>query len=500
MYCESVHVRIRSFDREEHSALLTLRIAPTNPGNRTTNWLPPPNPYSSHYPAPQPYHGTGLKIELFSESDMFFYFSALLSDSDYQQMKQEQKLLVEFSQFPAMIRELLSNRQMVPALQIDPSGDSVLSIVESNQFRELTHISLKLKRGNDDSVKSYLADRLGQFRNRMESLEDQNNALREELRRAQIERDSFLREMDSNLHSVRSQYQSEIALLKEDHTRELRKIHSSVSNECDTECRKFSDSLRAVEDKLRETERRFDETRLCLVSSESECAAARRRIQALEHEMDTSKEILNKSINESRDYLNKNFELEKKIAEIGIETVTLREKLKRASDRDDDTNQIRQLQAALCDRDTSLEKLKSKVKEQKQLLVKTQEALIKQEQVVLDLQSRLEKFTAISTENETVKSQLIEANKLLESNAQVIAYLNKKLNDRTDYTMFGGIGSVATAPTPSPISTPVIPEYPTRSSSMVEPATAQPTMQRKPPVAVKFTPRCNGQSPPLIKP
>ena len=426
---------------------------------------------------------------------MFFYFSTMLSDTDYQQIKMEQKLLVEFSQFPGMIRELLSNRQMVPALQVDPSGDAILSIVEANQFRELTHISLKMKRGNDDSVKTYLADRLGQFRQRMDTLEDQNNVLREELRRAQIERDSLLRDMDSNIHSVRSQYQSEIALLKEDHTREMRKMHSSVSNECDSECRKFSDSLRAVEDKLRETERRFDETRLCLVTSESECAAARRRIQALEHEVDTSKDILNKSINESRDYLNKNFELEKKMAEIGVETVTLREKLKRASERDNDDNyqvQIRQLQSALSDRDASVEKLKAKLKDQKQLLAKTQEALLKQEHVVIELQAKLDQAASNTTANETLKSQLMEANKLLESNAQVIAYLNKKLSER-DYSLFNGV-------TPSPISTPLIPEYPTRSANLgVEPTPVQP-VSRKAPATVKFTPRSNGQSPPLIKP
>ena len=424
---------------------------------------------------------------------MFFYFSALISDADYQQLKTDQKLLVDFSQFPAMIRELLGSRSMVPALQIDPSGDAVLSVVEANQFRELTHIALKLKRGNDDSVKTYLADRLGQFRHRMETLEDQNNALREEVRRAQFERDSILRDMDSNAHSVRSQFQSEIALLKEDHTRELRMMHSSVSNECDTECKKFSDSLRAVEDKLRDTERKFDETRLCLVASESECAAAQRRIKSLEHEVDTGKDILNKSINESRDYLNKNFDLEKRLAEIGVETITLREKLKRANDDD----QIRLLQASLVDRDSLLEKTKGKLKEHKMMLSKTQEALLKQEQVVIELQTKIDQGKNRDVEIDNLKSQLTEAQKLLESNSQVITYLNKKLNDR-DHSLFGSINPTVQ------ISTPTIPEYPSRAALMA----AQPFVEkqqtggpRKPPTSVKFTPRCNnGQSPPLIKP
>ena len=479
--------------------LLTLRIASTNsfPTKTSTLWLPPATTTPVLH---------GIKIEMFSESDMFFYFSNVVSDTDYQQIKLEQKLLVDFAHFPAMIRELLANKCMVPALQIEPSGDAMLSIVESNQFRELTHIALKTKRGNDDSVKTYLADRLCQFRHRMESLEDQNSSLREDLRRFQIERDSVLRDMDSSVHSMRSQYQSEIALLKEDHSRELRKMHSSVSNECDSECRKFSDSLRLMEEKLRETERKFDETRLCLVSSQSEHASAQRRIMALENEVDTSREILNKSINESREYLNKNFDLEKRMAEIGIEAISLREKLKRASDREDEEVRINKLKNELKERDDENEKLRMKLKELKTVTTKSNEALLKQEQVVIALQSKLEEVNSQQLESEQMRQKLLEANKLLESNAQVIAYLNKKLNDR-DYSFFGAI-PVAT---PSPISsTPpsIPPDFPTRSNvallstttATAEPVVKKPSASIFSSSAVKFTPRCNSQSAPLIKP
>lgn len=41
-------------------------------------------------------------------------------------------------------------------------GLSVFSVVETNPFKELTHLSLKFRAGNDAAIKTYLAARLRQ--------------------------------------------------------------------------------------------------------------------------------------------------------------------------------------------------------------------------------------------------------------------------------------------------------------------------------------------------
>lgn len=43
-----------------------------------------------------------------------------------------------------------------------PGAPSLLSMVETNHFKQLTHIQLKLTAGNDTTVKRYLAARLSQ--------------------------------------------------------------------------------------------------------------------------------------------------------------------------------------------------------------------------------------------------------------------------------------------------------------------------------------------------
>ena len=53
------------------------------------------------------------------------------------------------------------------------SACSTFSLVETNYFKELTHLSLKLRAGNDAAVKAYLAARLRQLRGERAALSSQ---------------------------------------------------------------------------------------------------------------------------------------------------------------------------------------------------------------------------------------------------------------------------------------------------------------------------------------
>lgn len=44
------------------------------------------------------------------------------------------------------------------------TGDSTFSIVETNQFKHLSHLSLCFRQGNDTVIKSYLAARLAEYK------------------------------------------------------------------------------------------------------------------------------------------------------------------------------------------------------------------------------------------------------------------------------------------------------------------------------------------------
>lgn len=119
-----------------------------------------------------------------------------VGENDFHVLKRDQALLVEFAVFPSKLIELmqlcLSNQSSELNLHsedMDPDGAALgptrrhrhdstaissfmakldtgngnFSIVESNNFKLLTHICLQLRPGNDAAIKNYLASRLFTF-------------------------------------------------------------------------------------------------------------------------------------------------------------------------------------------------------------------------------------------------------------------------------------------------------------------------------------------------
>ena len=518
MLSETLDVRIKTVDREEYLASLTLKISGvTVNGNLAGN-------SRLLSPAALPVPSNGILVELISDSDLFLYFSLRLSESDFYALKMEQRLLVDFAQFPNMVKQLVGGRAMSAVLAVDGLGEGVLSLVEANQFRELVHLSLRLRSGNDESIKTYLATRLNQYKSASASLETTCAQLTDELKRVSLEKlklDSELAkarsDSDSFSYSVQSRYQAELAQLREEHAREIRSLHLSSSSEHSGETRRLADQVRTLEERNRDTERKLEETRLTLVAAESQLNGSVRRIHSLENEVDVGMEGMKREQMEARELLGRNHDLEKRVSELSIENSGLKERLRA---------QIGGLESTVTSREASLTKLQSKVKDLKVALKQTQQALLQQETVVARLTREVTdgsaKLEAGREESANLKSQLANSHQLLESNAQVIAFLNKKVADG------GGHGGLSRAydpprlnftqnsflheplslpashsfPTSSPISTPVIPDYPNRSSgldsSLEHPRDRTPSLSRIMSGPVKFTAR-NGHSTALIK-
>lgn len=127
-----------------------------------------------------------------------------MGEDDYHQLKHDQCLRVDFNSFPRKFIELLEScrasrggalnpgardgagmaedgdARTEPPQFADPGqpsflarlettvsgGLSVFSVVETNPFKELTHLSLKFRAGNDAAIKTYLAARLRQVMTR----------------------------------------------------------------------------------------------------------------------------------------------------------------------------------------------------------------------------------------------------------------------------------------------------------------------------------------------
>lgn len=153
-----------------------------------------------------------LCVEVTDESDLCFYHSLTVDEVEFATLKTEQAILVDFNTFPshlvALLRSCLESKHETHpkcvvllcrrvnsvilahrtrsreavitaacpppappcacrymaslALRDSTAGSpSVFAILETNQFKQLTHLELSLRAGTDSSTKRYLASRLG---------------------------------------------------------------------------------------------------------------------------------------------------------------------------------------------------------------------------------------------------------------------------------------------------------------------------------------------------
>lgn len=117
-----------------------------------------------------PVHRKDLVIRLTDDTDPFFLYNLVISEEDFQSLKFQQGLLVDFLAFPQKFIDLLQQctqehakeiprflLQLVSPAAILDNSPAFLNVVETNPFKHLTHLSLKLLPGNDVEIKKFLA-------------------------------------------------------------------------------------------------------------------------------------------------------------------------------------------------------------------------------------------------------------------------------------------------------------------------------------------------------
>lgn len=160
VYHGAVPVVLKSADREDRSASLTVAIT------HTTG---------------QPRNQKVLHVQLTDESDAFLLYTLEISEDDFHALKTEQNILVDFHKFPANFVELLRECQSAAAeehprfvAQLSTlGGEPVLTVTETNSFRQLAHLALRFVAGNDAAIKRHLAGRVAEFKAQLLATSDE---------------------------------------------------------------------------------------------------------------------------------------------------------------------------------------------------------------------------------------------------------------------------------------------------------------------------------------
>ncbi|KAH9267164.1 hypothetical protein BASA83_010078 [Batrachochytrium salamandrivorans] len=182
-----------------------------------------------------------LEIQLTDEADPYFLYHLDIAEDDFHALRSQQNLLVDFNQFPIKFIELLEEcilgtHEEHPKFLAHLSADinsryATFSIVETNSFKHINHLSLQFVPGTDAAVKQYLASLVNGYKieNAMlkDRLADTDSSLTTKIHDSQ----STVTRLTSELDQLKLAYASQGNQLRLEHVSELSKEREVGSHE-----------------------------------------------------------------------------------------------------------------------------------------------------------------------------------------------------------------------------------------------------------------------------
>ncbi|KAH8975687.1 hypothetical protein BDL97_01G171600 [Sphagnum fallax] len=436
-----------------------------------------------------------LQVQITNELDPFFFYSLEVNEDDFQSLKVEQCILVDFATFPYKFIELLE--QCIASASNDSSrgtgrflavlhirtGDSTFTVVETNQFKHLSHLSLVFRQGNDSVIKQFLAGRLAEYKSI-------NGDLHEKLRRTlhSLERalrdvnnlSSELGELKENHCRIVSELKAEYTLelahekekvmqetieLKDQHERDRAEFeshcqqqvdhHRERANELDKQVRSLLDSKYKLESRILELNTKLTSTEKGLEEKSQDYEQLKMENQSLDSDKhDAAKQLnlhlmhlsaLEQEVSNKSELLSSlKVQLDSQVSQrVALEGSW--KEAQAAAERADERANFSATELAKCHQiieklQVELRSSKQKVKlkgqlasQQDSLLTERQAVIEKVEADNLNLRSELDTLKVEQGENkkkvEDLTSKLEETQELLKSNQQMIQWLNQQLTE-----------------------------------------------------------------------
>ncbi|UJR37009.1 hypothetical protein I4U23_029716 [Adineta vaga] len=199
---------------------------------------------------------TELVIKLTDDDDPFFLYEVHINAEDFKNLKQEEKIVVDFNAFPEHVIGYLKlcirdqhidvtpgngSRYQLQLVSGEPqlaTGQVYVRVVEISSFKHLTHLSLMFTSANDYEIKNYLARCLQIKKTDYNQLYHEYERMKKELESTQLELkekntnfEKLKLEWDSNTSSIIGKHMQELAEEKEKALQERTSIQQKIEND-----------------------------------------------------------------------------------------------------------------------------------------------------------------------------------------------------------------------------------------------------------------------------
>ncbi|XP_044156980.1 spindle assembly abnormal protein 6 homolog [Bufo gargarizans] len=446
-----------------------------------------------------PVHKKDLVVRMTDDTDLFFLYNLVISEDDFQSLKLQQGLLVDFSAFPQKFIDLLyqcineENRE-VPRFLLQLCSGTVLGsspvqldVVETNPFKHLTHLSLRLLPANDIELKTYLATCLKCVKEEKLMLQHKLKKTEDDLTRQLICTQQSLSDKSIELENLKTDSSSKMTSLKSQHSAELQsekekaqQAYAQLMQQCEQQ-RKESESClqkntQQMQSRLNELEQSNKDLLERRYKAESTVRELRAKYQSLEEELQRAEQKVTSLGRENSALDAECHDKEKDINRLQTRLAVLEQELK---DKDQLVLRSNEILTATQEQKTVLEasaekkqvqigkleatikslsaellkandiikklqgdlktlmgklKLKNAVTVQQEKLIAEKEKLIQEGQrkmhdVQHSLRLKEEEAEKLQEQLQQTDKKLEESKELLKTNENVISWLNKQLNE-----------------------------------------------------------------------
>ena len=126
-----------------------------------------------------------IKIQITNPKDPLVLYLLKLSEEEYVKIMKDQKILINFSEFPNFLLNLSrlcgdqsSQQDYFASINLGESPEVIFTIEEKIKFKITEHIMLKLRKANEEEIKKYLSkiylDIKNKYLNTFNKLNDAN--------------------------------------------------------------------------------------------------------------------------------------------------------------------------------------------------------------------------------------------------------------------------------------------------------------------------------------
>ena len=139
----------------------------------TCSPLPPTHTRSSTAPAPRAAAPESIRVELSSESNLFFHFVHDLDADSYAELQESQKLMVEFAEYPTVLLRMLNSCIKEPHTHLAvfnveaEEGGSRLDFICNMEYKFVELLSLNFEESSEDLVRQHVTFRYNAVKSRL---------------------------------------------------------------------------------------------------------------------------------------------------------------------------------------------------------------------------------------------------------------------------------------------------------------------------------------------